>query len=135
MGKSLENVHTKYDRIFIQCSLSTSSPISARGVSFSQGELEGEGGSAPPPRLFRGLLIVGVNLGERGPLPPSSGTYIPYGTASGVSAQTPSSGAFQKDRAEKEAVRIGFPEQGKSQSSRKTSNLTLKYSIWFSCNS
>ncbi len=71
------------------CSLSNSSPLSARDVSFNQGELAGGGGSNQPT-LFRGIQIDGVNLGERGRSPPLSqgrskslvemgGTYLPQG--------------------------------------------------------
>ncbi len=92
MGKSLENVHTKYDRIFIQwgCSLSNSSPISARGVSFSKGSWRG-GGSVLPPPFFRGVHIVGVNPGA-----PSSGTFIPFGAASGGPLRPLPQGRFKK---------------------------------------
>jgi hypothetical protein len=81
------------------CSLSNSSPLSARGVSLSQGELAG-GGEDPPPRLFRDVLIVGVNLGERGPLrpcpPPPSGTFIPFGAALVGSLRPLPQGRFKK---------------------------------------
>jgi hypothetical protein len=48
------------------------------------------------------LDSVGVNLGERGPLPPSSGTFIPFGAASGGPLRPLPQGRFKKIEQEKE---------------------------------